>query len=792
MEFSMDSYSKQKSELEQKKQQALVEQNTTEVENLEQQLLKLEEQKAQFEQLSSTEIPQHQQDQITELGGDTTITNAVDQQIHEVTQETVEKVAEVTKPLSALEKARLLKEQKAQEKLEAEQHAHQQELQAAEQAEASYTQLQQQLEDLENQKKEIQEKIDEQKQIRKEKIDSQRSALRELLSDEETKELLKDADTKQEIFGDDQAALDEAKEIQRGLEKELKSLEDQIEITKLQVQEIYKETPEGLEKIEKERIEQEEAQKAEQERIKKEEMVKVNRVLGVNIQNQNSDFFKSGVIDFNENSFKKAEQEFGAEKVKETFDTVIDEQIQGLLNVERNKWGISQLREGVEKYDTALELYNKYQREYQTVIRNLESQYKQFEQIREEIANLPFPDGIVKDKFKELSYKILGIDSYYHLDKLAEGWYKEMSDDRLVLDIESAKNATENLKRGIIAFKDIFEKLKDNPTIDLLNQVQKNKRKEVNFGEEVKIDDVVIPNPNTYNHGSYKTIKYRAFDKYRFDDLKYNQNIHPNDRERNSIIEKTVSIEDARRLLSEGESKIIAKEKAMKETANAQFEQQQLFIETREKFKIQDGYTINLESEFNNYNSYQEKLKRIYSEVAQRSSQLESMKDAEIANYGGSIIFKQNQELNDLAKEKINILDSDEQKLVQEKKNLQLEMSKAMLGIGNSGREKKITEIDGSITKIREEKIKLETETRNRPIYMEVGQILRDLNIDTGEILTGARTAGELMKKLQDKISEDQKISFDPEKKEYINKLKDAQALVDQKKSAIISMNSNR
>ena len=170
----------------------------------------------------------------------------------------------------------------------------------------------------------------------------------------------------------------------------------------------------------------------------------------------------------------------------------------------------------------------------------------------------------------------------------------------------------------------------------------------------------------------------------------------------------------------------------MKETANAQFEQQQLFIETREKFKIQDGYTINLESEFNNYNSYQEKLKRIYSEVAQRSSQLESMKDAEIANYGGSIIFKQNQELNDLAKEKINILDSDEQKLVQEKKNLQLEMSKAMLGIGNSGREKKITEIDGSITKIREEKIKLETETRNRPIYMEVGQILRDLNIDTG------------------------------------------------------------
>ena len=37
---------------------------------------------------------------------------------------------------------------------------------------------------------------------------------------------------------------------------------------------------------------------------------------------------------------------------------------------------------------------------------------------------------------------------------------------------------------------------------------------------------------------------------------------------------------------------------------------------------------------------HQEKLKTIYTQVIQKSAQLESMKDAEIANHGGSIIFK--------------------------------------------------------------------------------------------------------------------------------------------------------
>ena len=127
--------------------------------------------------------------------------------------------------LSALDKAKLLKAQKEQEKLDAENLIKEQQQQKINDAQSSYEKLQREIGELDVQKNELQEKINEQKKIRKEKIKSQKDAIRELHSNEDTKEMLNDADTKQEIFSDDQAALDEAKETQKELERKLKRIE---------------------------------------------------------------------------------------------------------------------------------------------------------------------------------------------------------------------------------------------------------------------------------------------------------------------------------------------------------------------------------------------------------------------------------------------------------------------------------------------------------------------------------------------------------------------------------------
>ena len=95
MTFSMDNYNTKKSEFEKNKAEALKEYNFEGRDAADAELLKLEEQKAQFEQLSSTEIPKHQEDQIMELGGDLNVTEEIDKEVDNVKEETEEKVEKV-------------------------------------------------------------------------------------------------------------------------------------------------------------------------------------------------------------------------------------------------------------------------------------------------------------------------------------------------------------------------------------------------------------------------------------------------------------------------------------------------------------------------------------------------------------------------------------------------------------------------------------------------------------------------------------------------------------------------
>lgn len=688
--------------------------------------------------------------------------------------------------LSALEKVKKIKEQKEQERKEAEELIKKQELEKVQNAEARYAKLQNDLVDLELQKKDLESQMKDKKREKVSIRKSQEAATAEIFSDKDVVEevfqgdgTLENNQTLKDIFAEDEEKVSSIDKTIKELKDQIKVTEESIETTKLQAQETYKETPKGIEEIEKQKAEQEAAEKAEQERIKKEEREKINQVLGVNIKRQSADFFKTGQVNIHDYSLKKANQEFGAEKVKETFNELIDEQIQDSLNAEREKWGVNELKFGIERFDTALELHNKYKKEYSSRIVTLMNNYEVLKEVARDISKT-IPE-IKIDNLEEQIRKKAGLG--YQFDDLNN--YRNNIDKintHKLLEIDSISTQNDSLLITINALRNLLNKAKNNTDAEDF----KINWKQEKFGDKIEMKEISARSP--YDNG-YDTIKFNAFDKDRYQQLGY-QGVNEYDKAQKSRIEKTATIDQARQLLKEGEEKVAAKEKAMKEVANAQFEQQQLIIEARSKLKIPDNYIMDLESQFSNYEARQRTLKTIYSQILQKSAQLESMKDAEIANHGGSIIFKYNKELNTAAKETDKQLTQEKDRLTTERFNLQNEISKATLGFGNKAREKRIAEIDLRINEINQEKTKLESEVRGRSTYMEIGQILKDLNIDSREIMDGIRTAGELMKKLQDKVLEDQQIPFDSEKKEYIGKLRNAQNLVDQKKRNFVDMNS--
>jgi hypothetical protein len=218
-----------------------------------------------------TTTPEFQVNQVNELGG-------TNEELNEKTQEIDQEIQGVK--LSAVEKARKIKEMKAQEILAQEQLvkeqeaqklqeilaqeqlAKEQEAQKLQNIQATYDQLLSEKAQLESQQTEIQQQIEDQKQIRLEKIKSQKAAIREMHETEETKEMLNDADTKQEIFGDDQDALNEAKRKQKELEEQLKEVQERVEQNKTALQEVYPQTAVGIAAAaEEERIRIEKQQK---------------------------------------------------------------------------------------------------------------------------------------------------------------------------------------------------------------------------------------------------------------------------------------------------------------------------------------------------------------------------------------------------------------------------------------------------------------------------------------------------------------------------------------------------
>lgn len=167
------------------------------------------------------------------------------------------------KPLSALEKARLAKKGLEDKKAQELELAKQQEAEKIQNIHGSIGDLQGKLKDLESQKESLTQQEIAHKKTRKESIGSVRGAIKELAGSEDTKDLLSDENTKQEILGDDVAKVAESKQKQKEAKAALKEIEKQIAETTEQVIELEKQTPEFKEAETKRLAEEQEKQKTE-------------------------------------------------------------------------------------------------------------------------------------------------------------------------------------------------------------------------------------------------------------------------------------------------------------------------------------------------------------------------------------------------------------------------------------------------------------------------------------------------------------------------------------------------
>ncbi len=167
------------------------------------------------------------------------------------------------KPLSALEKARLAKKGLEDKKAQELELAKQQEAEKFQNIHGSIGDLQGKLKDLETQKELLTQQESAYKKTRKESIGSVRGAIKELAGSEDTKEILADENTKQEILGEDVEKVAEAKQKQKEAKAAIKEIEKQIAETAEQIVGLEKETPEFKEAETKRLAEEQEKQKTE-------------------------------------------------------------------------------------------------------------------------------------------------------------------------------------------------------------------------------------------------------------------------------------------------------------------------------------------------------------------------------------------------------------------------------------------------------------------------------------------------------------------------------------------------
>ena len=159
--------------------------------------------------------------------------------------------------LSAVEKARLLKQQKEEEKKAEEQKQLELEEQQKQSVQKELQDIDSELQKLRQEKAELESRLASVRGERLENISGQRQAVKELKSSEETEDILNEEGVKEEIFGADDEALEGLKTQEGEVGQQIQELEEKIAGLQEKRTEVYHKTPEGLAELEKQQQEQE-------------------------------------------------------------------------------------------------------------------------------------------------------------------------------------------------------------------------------------------------------------------------------------------------------------------------------------------------------------------------------------------------------------------------------------------------------------------------------------------------------------------------------------------------------
>lgn len=160
-----------------------------------------------------------------------------------------------TSGLSALEKAKRLKEQAAAEKQALKAKTEEERLNQERALDDKYYVSKQELDRMRAKQKDLGKDLKDSRAERYENIKTQRAAIREMVGTEEGVELFKEH--KKDIFSEEEESLKNIKEKEKGYKKESSKLEEDIKEKEEEVKKDFENTTEGKEIKEKERIEKE-------------------------------------------------------------------------------------------------------------------------------------------------------------------------------------------------------------------------------------------------------------------------------------------------------------------------------------------------------------------------------------------------------------------------------------------------------------------------------------------------------------------------------------------------------
>ncbi|MDQ5953210.1 MAG: hypothetical protein QG551_438 [Patescibacteria group bacterium] len=249
--------------------------------------------------------------------------------------------------LSALEKAKLLKEQKENERKDAEEKAQAEEDAKQQEVYGTLSQIDGRLSGLEAEKLEVEESIKSVRGQRFENINTQRSAVKELKSDEATAEILDDKDTKEEIFSEDEGKLEAIKEEEENLNTRLNQIQEEIASLKEKREETFLNTPEGQREKD---LESREVMKTEIQEVLKIKPLKFEGdIRDLDIRSY-SDNLTALVEKYDKEQIKEALVEIQGQNVEGYFEKKI-KPVEETIEIAKGAWSPELRQAAMEKYE---------------------------------------------------------------------------------------------------------------------------------------------------------------------------------------------------------------------------------------------------------------------------------------------------------------------------------------------------------------------------------------------------------------------------------------------------------